>query len=152
MLSDAVTPQHVCEVISRATGIPLENLVAGEREKLLKLEQDLHKQVVGQDKAVAAVSDCVRQSRAGLLPHDRPMGVFLFCGPSGVGKTQLSKALAKQLFDSEAAMVRVDTCTAFVLVAAFQTVATSDQIFLYAGSARSALTCPSTWRNIPFRA
>ncbi len=65
-------------------------------------------QVVGQDAAVAAVSDCVRQSRAGLLPHDRPMGVFLFCGPSGVGKTQLSKALAKQLFDSEAAMVRVD--------------------------------------------
>lgn len=105
MLSDAVTPQHVCEVISRATGIPLENLVAGEREKLLKLEQELHKQVVGQDNAVAAVSDCVRQSRAGLLPHDRPMGVFLFCGPSGVGKTQLSKALAKQLFDSEAAMV-----------------------------------------------
>jgi hypothetical protein len=66
------------------------------------------RQVIGQDAAIAAVSDCVRQSRAGLLAHDRPMGVFLFCGPSGVGKTQLSKALARQLFDSEAAMVRVD--------------------------------------------
>jgi ATP-dependent Clp protease ATP-binding subunit ClpB len=108
MLGDAVTPNHICEVISRSTGIPLENLMSGEREKLLHLEQELHKQVVGQHDAVCAVSDAVRQSRAGLHEHNRPIGVFLFCGPSGVGKTQLCKSLAKIMFDSESAMVRID--------------------------------------------
>ncbi len=95
-------------VVARLTGIPLTKLLAGEKEKLLKMEDALRFRVVGQDRALQAVSNAVRLSRAGLHAHKKPMGCFLFCGPSGVGKTELVKALADFLFDDENAMVRID--------------------------------------------
>jgi ATP-dependent Clp protease ATP-binding subunit ClpB len=97
----SVTAEHVAEVVSRATGIPIRRLLQGERTKLLHLEDELRKSVVGQEHALNAVSECVRVSRAGLHSHDRPLGVFLFLGPSGVGKTELAKALCRTLFDDE---------------------------------------------------
>jgi len=108
MLEDAVTKDLIAEVIASATGIPMQSLVDGERQKLLKLEESLQARIVGQDEAVHAVSDCIRQSRAGLHGHDRPQGVFLFLGPTGTGKTELTKALAQNLFDDEAAICRID--------------------------------------------
>jgi len=108
MVATSVSSQHIADVISRATGIPLQQLVKGEREKLLNMEVELRKKVVGQDDAVRIVSDCVRQSRAGLRAFDRPQGVFLFLGPTGVGKTELAKSLAQLLFDDERSLVRID--------------------------------------------
>ncbi len=108
LLRNKVTEEEIAEVVSKWTRIPVSKLLEGEREKLLHLEDALHKRVVGQDEAVAAVSNAVRRSRAGLSDPNRPNGSFLFLGPTGVGKTELCKALAVVLFDSEEAMVRVD--------------------------------------------
>nr|ART38279.1 F367 [uncultured bacterium] len=108
LLRSEVTEQEIAEVISRWTGIPVAKMLEGEREKLLHIEDALHQRVVGQDEAVRAVADAVRRSRAGLTAHERPIGSFLFLGPTGVGKTELCKALAGYLFDTEQAMVRID--------------------------------------------
>jgi ATP-dependent Clp protease ATP-binding subunit ClpB len=108
LLRNKVTEEEVAEVVSRWTGIPVNKMLEGEREKLLRMEQELHKRVVGQGEAVEAVSNAVRRSRAGLADPNRPNGSFLFLGPTGVGKTELCKALANYLFDTEEAMVRID--------------------------------------------
>ena len=108
LLRNKVTDEEVAEVVYRWTGIPVAKLLEGDREKLLHLEQDLHRRVVGQDEAVRVVADAVRRSRAGLADPNRPNGSFMFLGPTGVGKTELCKALAATLFDSEEAMLRVD--------------------------------------------
>ncbi|MFY2765316.1 ATP-dependent chaperone ClpB [Arenimonas sp. MALMAid1274] len=108
LLQDKVTAEEIAEVVSRWTGIPVSKMLEGEREKLLKMEDALHGRVIGQDEAVKAVSDAIRRSRAGLSDPDRPNGSFLFLGPTGVGKTELCKALAGFLFDTEDAMVRID--------------------------------------------
>jgi len=108
MLREEVTAEEIAEVVGKWTGIPVARLLEGEREKLLRMEARLHERVVGQDEAVRAVSDAVRRSRAGLGDPHRPLGSFLFLGPTGVGKTELCKALAEFLFDDEAAMVRID--------------------------------------------
>lgn len=103
-----VSEDDIAQVVARWTGIPVARLLQGEREKLLLLEEQLHRRVVGQDEAIAAVSDAIRRSRAGLADPHRPIGSFLFLGPTGVGKTELAKTLAAQLFDSEENMVRLD--------------------------------------------
>lgn len=103
-----VGPEEVAEVVSRWTGIPVSRLLEGEREKLMRMEQDLHQRVVGQDEAISAVANAVRRARAGLQDPNRPIGSFLFLGPTGVGKTELARALAEFLFDTEEAMVRID--------------------------------------------
>ncbi|WP_140910016.1 ATP-dependent chaperone ClpB [Cognatiluteimonas lumbrici] len=108
LLQDKVTAEEIAEVVSRWTGIPVSKMLEGERDKLLRMEEHLHARVVGQDEAIAAVSDAVRRSRAGLSDPNRPSGSFLFLGPTGVGKTELTKALAEFLFDSTEAMVRID--------------------------------------------
>ena len=108
LLQDRVTAEEIAEVVSRWTGIPVSKMLEGEREKLLKMEDQLHARVVGQDEAIKVVSDAVRRSRAGLSDPNRPSGSFLFLGPTGVGKTELCKALAEFLFDSSDAMVRID--------------------------------------------
>ncbi len=108
LLRNSVTEDEVAEVVSKWTGIPISKLLEGEREKLLRLEDALHKRVVGQDEAVSTVSDAVRRSRAGLADPNKPNGSFMFLGPTGVGKTELCKALAEVLFDSEEAMLRID--------------------------------------------
>lgn len=108
LLAEAVTAKDVLGVVARATGIPIANLLTGERERLLNLEDHLRKRVVGQEPALEAVSNAVRLSRSGLNPQSRPIGSFLFLGPTGVGKTELCKALAEFLFDDENAMVRMD--------------------------------------------
>ncbi|PIQ38141.1 MAG: type VI secretion system ATPase TssH, partial [Lysobacterales bacterium CG17_big_fil_post_rev_8_21_14_2_50_64_11] len=108
LLQDKVTAEEIAEVVSRWTGIPVSKMLEGEREKLLKMEDALHTRVIGQDEAVRAVSDAIRRSRAGLSDPNRPNGSFLFLGPTGVGKTELCKALAGFLFDTEEAMVRID--------------------------------------------
>ncbi len=108
MLSEEVTDQDVAEVVSRWTGVPVTKLMQGEMEKLVKLEEHLHLRVVGQDRAVGSVANAVRRSRAGLSDPHRPIGSFLFLGPTGVGKTELARALAEFLFDDERAMVRLD--------------------------------------------
>ncbi|MFC3714930.1 ATP-dependent chaperone ClpB, partial [Luteimonas soli] len=108
LLQDKVTAEEIAEVVARWTGIPVSKMLEGEREKLLKMEEALHARVVGQDEAIKVVSDAVRRSRAGLADPDRPSGSFLFLGPTGVGKTELCKALAEFLFDSSDAMVRID--------------------------------------------
>jgi ATP-dependent Clp protease ATP-binding subunit ClpB len=108
MLSEEGTDEDVAEVVSRWTGIPLAKLMEGETEKLIHLEEQLHRRVVGQSDAVGAVSNAVRRSRAGLSDPHRPVGSFLFLGPTGVGKTELARALAEFLFDDERSMVRID--------------------------------------------
>src|SRR5487761_1893377 len=108
LLQDRVTAEEIAEVVSRWTGIPVSKMLEGERDKLLKMEDALHRRVVGQDEAVHAVSDAIRRSRAGLSDPNRPSGSFLFLGPTGVGKTELCKALAAFLFDTEDALVRID--------------------------------------------
>ncbi|UHQ19900.1 ATP-dependent chaperone ClpB [Lysobacter sp. KIS68-7] len=108
LLQDKVTAEEIAEVVARWTGIPVSKMLEGEREKLLKMEEQLQKRVVGQAEAVRAVSDAIRRSRAGLSDPNRPNGSFLFLGPTGVGKTELTKALADFLFDSPDAMVRID--------------------------------------------
>ena len=108
LLSEEVTEQDVAEVVSRWTGIPLSKLMEGETEKLIHLEDHLHQMVVGQDRAVEAVANAVRRNRAGLSDPDRPVGSFLFLGPTGVGKTELARALAEFLFDDRRSMTRID--------------------------------------------
>ena len=108
LLRDKVTEDEIAEVVSAWTGIPVSRMLQGEREKLLAMEAGLHQRVVGQDEAVTAIADAIRRSRAGLADPNRPNGSFLFLGPTGVGKTELTKALAEFLFDSEDAMVRLD--------------------------------------------
>ncbi len=108
MVKDEVTAEEIAQVVSRWTGVPVSRMLEGEREKLLKMEERLSKRVIGQDEAVRAVSDAVRRNRAGLGDPNRPIGSFLFLGPTGVGKTELCKALAEFLFDDEDAMVRID--------------------------------------------
>jgi ATP-dependent Clp protease ATP-binding subunit ClpB len=108
LVQDRVTEEEVAEVVSRWTGIPVSKMLEGERDKLLHMEDSLHKRVVGQDEAVRAVSDAIRRARAGLSDPNRPYGSFLFLGPTGVGKTELCKALAEFLFDTQEAMVRID--------------------------------------------
>ena len=108
MVSEQVTDNDIASLVSRATGIPVDRMLEGERRKLLRMEEALHARVVGQDEAIAAVAHAVRRSRAGLQDPERPIGSFLFLGPTGVGKTELTKALAAFLFDDEAAMQRID--------------------------------------------
>ncbi len=108
LLREEVTTDEIAEVVSRWSGIPITKLVEGEREKLMRLSETLHERVIGQDRAVDAVADAVIRSRAGIKNRQRPVGAFLFLGPTGVGKTELAKALAQELFDDENAMVRLD--------------------------------------------
>ena len=108
LLREEVTADEIAEVVSRWSGVPVAKLVEGEREKLIRLPETLHRRVIGQDRAVDAVADAVIRSRAGIKNRNRPVGAFLFLGPTGVGKTELAKALAQELFDDENAMVRLD--------------------------------------------
>ncbi|MDG1009683.1 MAG: ATP-dependent chaperone ClpB [Amylibacter sp.] len=108
MVEEAVRPEHIASIVERWTGIPVDKMLEGTREKLLRMEAELSKRVVGQFDAVTAVSNAVRRSRAGLSDENRPQGSFLFLGPTGVGKTELTKALAEFLFDDDSAMVRID--------------------------------------------
>ena len=108
LVNEAVTPEHIAGIVSRWTGIPVEKMLEGEREKLLHMEEALEKRVVGQDEAVRAIANAVRRARAGLQDPNRPIGSFLFLGPTGVGKTELTKALAAFLFDDDNALVRID--------------------------------------------
>ena len=108
MIKEEVDSQDIADVVSRWTGIPVTKMLQGEKEKLLHLEEELHRRVVGQDEAIAAVSDAVRRNRAGLNDPKRPIGSFIFLGTTGVGKTELAKALAEYLFDDENMMTRID--------------------------------------------
>ncbi|HEY8696168.1 MAG TPA: ATP-dependent chaperone ClpB [Rhizomicrobium sp.] len=108
LVHEAVTPENIAQVVSRWTGIPVDKMLEGERDKLLHMESSLEKRVVGQHEAVRAISNAVRRARAGLQDPNRPIGSFLFLGPTGVGKTELTKALAEFLFDDDTAMVRID--------------------------------------------
>ncbi len=108
MVEETVTPDHVAHIVSRWTGIPVDKMLEGERDKLLRMEDEIGKRVVGQGEAVQAVAKAVRRARAGLQDPNRPIGSFMFLGPTGVGKTELTKALASFLFDDESAMVRID--------------------------------------------
>jgi len=108
LLRNRVSEDEIAEVVSKWTGIPVSRMLEGERDKLLRMEQELHERVVGQNEAVDAVANAIRRSRAGLSSPNKPYGSFLFLGPTGVGKTELSKALAQFLFDSEDSIVRVD--------------------------------------------
>ena len=108
LLRSRVTDEEIAEVVARATGIPVSKMLEGDSEKLLKMEDGLHERVIGQNEAVTAVANAVRRSRSGLSDQNRPNGSFLFLGPTGVGKTELCKALAEFLFDTEEAMVRID--------------------------------------------
>ncbi|WP_106753855.1 ATP-dependent chaperone ClpB [Pannonibacter carbonis] len=108
MVDEAVTPSHIAQVVSKWTGIPVDKMLEGEREKLLRMEDELARRVVGQAEAIHAVSTAVRRARAGLQDPNRPIGSFMFLGPTGVGKTELTKALASFLFDDDTAMVRID--------------------------------------------
>lgn len=108
MVEEAVTPDHVAGVVSRWTGVPVDRMLEGEKEKLLRMEEAIGKRVIGQEEAVKAVSTAVRRARAGLQDPNRPIGSFMFLGPTGVGKTELTKALAAFLFDDDTALLRVD--------------------------------------------
>jgi ATP-dependent Clp protease ATP-binding subunit ClpB len=108
MVEEAVTPDQIAAVVSRWTGVPVDKMLEGERDKLLKMEEALSKRVIGQKEAVIAVSTAVRRARAGLQDPNRPIGSFMFLGPTGVGKTELTKALAGYLFDDDTALIRID--------------------------------------------
>jgi ATP-dependent Clp protease ATP-binding subunit ClpB len=108
LLRDKVTEEEIAEVVSKWTGVPVSRMLEGEREKLIRMEEALHRRVVGQDQAVTVVADAIRRARAGISDPNRPYGSFLFLGPTGIGKTELCKALAEFLFDTEEAMVRID--------------------------------------------
>src|SRR5689334_5893207 len=108
MVEKAVTPNHVAQVVSRWTGVPVDKMLEGEKDKLLRMEDVIGQRVVGQSEAVKAVSTAVRRARAGLQDPNRPIGSFMFLGPTGVGKTELTKALAAFLFDDETALIRID--------------------------------------------
>ena len=108
MIKEEVTAEDIADVVSRWTGIPVSKMLQSERDKLLHLEDELHKRVIGQDEAIEAVADAVRRSRAGLQDPKRPIGSFIFLGTTGVGKTELAKALAEYLFDDESLMTRID--------------------------------------------
>jgi ATP-dependent Clp protease ATP-binding subunit ClpB len=108
MIDEAVTAEHIAGVVSRWTGVPVDKMLEGERAKLLRMEENLKRRVVGQDEALIAVSNAIRRARAGLQDPNRPIGSFLFLGPTGVGKTELAKALAEFLFDDDGAMIRID--------------------------------------------
>ena len=108
MLKEEVDEEDIAEVVSRWTGVPVSRLMEGEARKLLRLEEELHRRVIGQDEAVEAVASAIRRSRAGLSDANRPIGSFLFLGPTGVGKTELARTLADFLFDDERAMIRLD--------------------------------------------
>jgi ATP-dependent Clp protease ATP-binding subunit ClpB len=108
MLKEEVDAEDIAAVVSKWTGIPVKRMLAGEREKLLEMETHLHRRVIGQNEAVAAVSNAVRRARSGLQDPNRPIGSFIFLGPTGVGKTELARSLADFLFDSEQAMIRID--------------------------------------------
>ncbi len=108
MVKEAVRPEQIAQVVERWTGIPMSKMLEGEREKLLRMEDEVHRRVIGQKKAVTALSNAVRRARAGLNDENRPLGSFLFLGPTGVGKTELTKAVASFLFDDDNAMVRID--------------------------------------------
>ncbi len=108
LLKEEVTPEEIAKIVSRWTGVPVDKLLEGEREKLIKMEEQLRRRVVGQERAVEAISNAVRRARAGLQDPNRPIGSFIFLGPTGVGKTELAKALAEFLFDDERAMIRID--------------------------------------------
>ncbi len=101
LVNEAVTPENIAQIVSRWTGIPVDKMLEGEREKLLHMEEGLEKRVIGQHEAVRAISNAVRRARAGLQDPNRPIGSFLFLGPTGVGKTELTKALASFLFDDD---------------------------------------------------
>jgi ATP-dependent Clp protease ATP-binding subunit ClpB len=108
MLTEEVTEEDIAQVVAKWTGVPVSRMLEGEVEKLIKMEDRLHERVIGQDEAVEAVAGALRRSRAGLADPDQPIGSFLFCGPTGVGKTELARALADFMFDSEQALVRID--------------------------------------------
>ena len=108
LIKEEISNEDIAEIVSRWTGIPLSKMLQSEKEKLLQLEEELHKRVVGQDEAIAAVSDAVRRSRAGLQDEKKPIGTFIFLGTTGVGKTELARALAEFLFDDESLMTRID--------------------------------------------
>src|SRR5438067_5651620 len=108
MLKEEVGEDDIAEVVAKWTGIPVSKLIEGEVQKLIAMEERLHQRVVGQDEAITAVSNAVRRARAGLQDPNRPLGNFLFLGPTGVGKTELARALAEFLFDDEHAMIRID--------------------------------------------
>lgn len=108
LLANKVTDVEIAEVLSRATGIPIAKMLEQERDKLLNMEEALHQRVIGQSEAVISVSNAIRRSRAGLADPNQPIGSFLFLGPTGVGKTELTKALAYFLFDSEDSLIRID--------------------------------------------
>src|SRR3990167_4074675 len=108
LLRNKVTEEEIAEVVSKWTGIPVSKMLEGERDKLLRMEDALHQRVIGQHEAIVAVSNAIRRSRAGLSDPNRPNGSFLFLGPTGVGKTELCKALANFLFDTDDSMVRID--------------------------------------------
>ncbi len=108
LLRDKVTEEEIARIVGRWTGIPVSRLMEGEREKLLHLDRTLHQRVIGQDEAVQKVADAIMRSRAGIQDPDRPIGSFLFLGPTGVGKTELAKAVAQALFDDERNLVRID--------------------------------------------
>src|SRR4030095_6788540 len=108
LMKEEVDEEDVAEVVARWTGIPVSRILEGEMQKLLHLEDELHKRVIGQDEAVKAVADAVIRARSGLKDPNRPIGSFIFLGPTGVGKTDLARALAVLLFDDEHAMIRID--------------------------------------------
>ena len=108
MLKEEVDEEDIAEIVAKWTGIPVSRLMEGEMSKLVRMEDELHARVIGQDDAVTAVANAIRRSRAGLSDPHRPIGSFLFLGPTGVGKTELARALAEFLFDDERAMVRID--------------------------------------------
>src|SRR3990167_6681553 len=108
LLRNKVTEEEIAEIVSKWTGIPVSKMLEGERDKLLRMEDALHQRVIGQHEAIVAVSNAIRRSRAGLSDPNRPNGSFLFRGPTGVGKTELCKALANFLFDTDDSMVRID--------------------------------------------